>query len=51
MKNVLNLTPEDLPVTIRLRCPEGIKEYVLRKTKKDGLLVNKPLENPKGPPR
>jgi hypothetical protein len=42
MKNTLELKPEDLPVTIRLRSSEGIKEYLLVGTKQHRLLLNKP---------
>jgi len=38
----LELKPEHLPVTIRLKAPEGTKEYILVKTKQDRLLLNKP---------
>ena len=44
VKNTLELKREDLPVSIRLKLPEGTKEYVLVKTKQDGLLLNKPQE-------
>jgi hypothetical protein len=44
MKSALELKPEDLPVTIRLKSPEGTKVYVLLKTKQDRLLLNRPQE-------
>ena len=47
MKNALELKPEDLPVTIRLKSPEGTKVYVLLKTKQDRLLLNRPQETSK----
>jgi hypothetical protein len=49
MNNILELKREHLPVTIRLRLPEGTKEYVLVRTKQDGLLLNKPQEVSKQP--
>jgi hypothetical protein len=44
VEKTLELKPENLPVIIRLRVDEGTKEYVLVKTKKNGLLLNKPQE-------
>ncbi len=41
---VLELKPQDFPVTVLLRAAEGSKEYVLVKTKQDKLLLNKPVE-------
>jgi hypothetical protein len=41
---VLELKPQDFPVTVLLQAPGGSKEYVLVKTKQDKLLLNKPLE-------
>lgn len=38
---VLSVTPEDLPVITRLLRREGLKEYILRKTKADKLLLNR----------
>ena len=40
----LELKPEDLPVRLRFEGPEGIKDYVLIKTKQGKLLLNKPIE-------
>ena len=40
----LELRLEDLPLTVRLRLPDTEKEYVLLKTKKDKLLLVKPVE-------
>lgn len=42
MPNVLELKPENLPLTISLQLPGKTKEYVLVKTKQDKLLLNKP---------
>jgi hypothetical protein len=39
----LELKPEDLPITVRLKTREGSKEYVLVVTKQEKLLLNKPL--------
>jgi hypothetical protein len=39
----LELKPEDLPMTVRLKTQEGSKEYVLVITKQEKLLLNKPL--------
>jgi hypothetical protein len=39
---VLDLKPEDFPVVVQLRSPEGSKQYVLVKTKQGKLLLNKP---------
>jgi len=39
----LELKPEDLPITVRLKTQEGSKEYVLVMTKQEKLLLNKPL--------
>jgi hypothetical protein len=47
MKNTLELRPEDLPINVKLKSPDGTKEYVLVKTKQDRLLLNKPQEVPK----
>ena len=44
MSKTLELKPEDLPVTVRLKLPEGEKEYILLKTKQDKLLLNKRIE-------
>ena len=44
MEKAIELKPEQLPLTIRLKGPEGIKEYVLIRTKQDRLLLNKPQE-------
>lgn len=38
---VLSVTPEDLPVITRLLLREGLKEYILRKTKAGKLLLNR----------
>jgi hypothetical protein len=51
MQNTLELRPEDLPVKIRLKSPEGTKEYLLVKTNQDRLLLNKPPESSEGPRR
>jgi hypothetical protein len=45
MNSTLELRPEDLPVRIRLKLSEDIKEYLLVKTKQDRLLLNKPQES------
>lgn len=39
----LELKPEDLPMTVRLKTQDGSKEYVLIVTKQEKLLLNKPL--------
>lgn len=49
MANTLELKPEQLPVTIRLKSSEGTKVYVLVRTKQDRLLLNKPQEAAKNP--
>jgi hypothetical protein len=41
----LELKPEDLPMTLRLKTQEGSKDYVLVVTKQEKLLLNKPLES------
>jgi|SRR6267378_410589 len=43
--NPLELKPEDLPMTVRLKTQDGSKEYVLVMTKQEKLLLNKPWEN------
>ncbi len=40
----LDLKPEDFPITVRLRSPEGTKSYLLVKTKQGKLLLNRPIE-------
>jgi len=45
MTKTLELKPEDLPVRLRFEGPEGIREYVLIKTKQGKLLLNKPIED------
>ena len=49
MKKTLELGPEDLPINIKLKSLDGTKEYVLVKTKRDRLLLNKPQEVSKQP--
>jgi hypothetical protein len=49
MYTTLEFTPEELPVTIRLKSQDGTKDYVLVRTKQDRLLLNKPQENTKPP--
>ena len=44
MKKTLELGPEDLPIKIKLKSLDWTKEYVLVKTKRDRLLLNKPQE-------
>lgn len=39
----LELKPEDLPMTVRIKTQEGSKEYVLVMTKQEKLLLNKPV--------
>ncbi len=41
---MLEFKSEDFPVIVRLRLPEGTREYVLVKTKQGKLLLNKPVE-------
>ena len=43
----LELKPEEFPITVRLRCREAVKEYVLIMTKQGKLLLNKPVEVPR----
>lgn len=43
---ILDLKPEEFPITVRLRCRESVKEYVLIMTKQGKLLLNKPVEMP-----
>ena len=38
---VLALKPEQLPLRIRLKVGDDVKEYLLLKTKQDKLLLNK----------
>jgi hypothetical protein len=40
----LELKPEDLPVRLQFRGPDGLKEYVLIKTKQGKLLLNKRID-------
>lgn len=42
---VLELKPQDFPLTVLLQVTGGPKEYVLVKTKQDKLLLNKPLKS------
>jgi len=42
----LELKPEMLPLKVLLRVPNGIKEYVLIRTKQDKLLLNRRIEVP-----
>jgi hypothetical protein len=42
---VLELKPEELPMLVQLRSPEGSKRYVLVKTKQGKLLLNKPMDS------
>jgi len=41
----LELKPNDLPITLRLKTQAGSKEYVLIVTKQEKLLLNKALRN------
>jgi hypothetical protein len=41
---VLELKPQDFPITVLLQVEGGSKKYVLVKTKQDKLLLNKPVE-------
>lgn len=41
---IMELTAEDLPMRVRLNLPDGIKEYILLKTKQGKLLLNKRIE-------
>lgn len=45
---ILELKPEDFPVMVQMRSPEGNKQYVLVKTKQGKLLLNKPTQSPQG---
>lgn len=40
----VELKPEDLPVRLKFRSPDGVKEYVLIKTKQGKLLLNKRID-------
>lgn len=40
----LELKPEDLPIALRLKLPEGEKEYLLLRTKQNKLLLNKRIK-------
>jgi hypothetical protein len=42
---ILELKSEEFPVIVQLRSPEGIKQYVLVKTKQGKLLLNRPVES------
>jgi hypothetical protein len=42
--SVLELRPDQLPLLIRLKLKDQVKEYVLLKTRQDKLLLNKPNE-------
>ena len=44
MRDALELGAEDFPLVVRLKLRDGIKEYILVKTKQDRLLLNKPQE-------
>ena len=46
MTRTVEFRPEDLPITIRLKLPGSVKEYILLKTKQDKLLLNKRIEVP-----
>jgi hypothetical protein len=41
---ILQLKPEDFPLTVLLHAAGGPKEYVLVKTKQDKLLLNRPVD-------
>ena len=45
---VLEFKPEELPVLVQLRSPEGTKQYILVKTKQGKLLLNRPVESVQG---
>ena len=45
---ILEFKPEEFPVTVQLRSPEGTKQYVLVKTKQGKLLLNKSVESVQG---
>ncbi|MGI0135377.1 MAG: hypothetical protein ACREBW_10530 [Candidatus Micrarchaeaceae archaeon] len=42
---VLDLDPAALPIVVRLRINEEVKEYVLLKTKQGKLLLNKKIDS------
>jgi hypothetical protein len=44
MSRVLELSADQLPMIVRLKLLDGWKEYVLLKTKQNGLLLNRKVE-------
>jgi hypothetical protein len=44
----MELKPEDLPITVKLKTQDGTKEYVLIGTKQKKLLLIKPVEGTRG---
>jgi hypothetical protein len=44
----LELKPEDLPITVKLRTQDGTRVYLLLGTKQGKLLLNKPAEGARG---
>ena len=44
----LELKPEDLPMTVKLKTQDGTKVYLLLGTKGEKLLLNKPMEGARG---
>jgi hemin uptake protein HemP len=41
----LELKPSDLPVSVRFDGPEGIRNYLLDKTRQGKLVMTKPIED------
>jgi hypothetical protein len=44
----LELKPEDLPMTVKLKTQDGTKVYLLLGTKQKKLLLTKPVEEARG---
>jgi hypothetical protein len=48
MTKPLELKPEDLPITVKLKTQDGTKVYLLLVTKQKKLLLIKPVEGARG---
>ena len=48
MTKPLELKPEDLPITVKLKTQDGTKVYLLLVTKQKKLLLVKPVEGARG---
>jgi hypothetical protein len=44
----LELKPEDLPMTVKLKTQDGTKVYLLLRTKQGNLLLNRPMGGASG---